>query len=1069
VAFGKELKRGLVREWSSKYVQYGVLKKMLEEIKLLGQEHHDLEIPRTPVAGGNADFNFEAFLTAPDPDNPSLHTRLDKDLERNDPAVVQHRDGSTGLKWGENGGYDEESAHADTQGEAHGNPQGGGHGSTRGGERGGQLAPGEASAARLRLQVTMEGSEIVSTVSGAVSGKNESVGKSLETRFFSKLDDGVRSASAFYYQMEEECFERWKALDAAAKHMNREDKEIKQELRSVPGRKSDLMGHFAVRRLDIEQHRDTLTEAFQDLFRKLCLLKRFKVENCKAVHKILKKHDKVSVQLPKTSKIYMEGADQTFLFAEQQIDKIINLVEKSYKNNVADDLKAFNKMELLDNGAALVAQAKADALAVGLLTGISVSSLVILLTVAAAVPPSSTQVSTHLPSLFVFRGLSLLYLHLLLLIVDMALWESFRINFSFIMGMEHLKGVRKERLARYISMVVMLTSVSALVYYLVSSPEISELASAAVEQPLSVWPFWKREMVPFVLVIVLMSHFLNPFFLVHWRINKRRHPRVYILRNIAKMLATPWYHVQFQHFWLADQLVSQSVALQDLAFATCYYTTGQFLQEGSDTCAPVSFGGWVATAVAMVPGWIRLLQCARRYRDSQSNANWGQVHPHLTNLAKYALGLIATALAAASRFDPSVKPAYYVFASLSTFYAFSWDIGMDWGVVSIKDGAPTFLPRGISMLHDKEDGIPAKIKLLYACSVVSNLFLRLTWAWGLVADIPDSALKVWLLGALEVCRRGQWNLLRLEYEHMGNVDQYRATRDIPLPGTMSAPNVAILTSSLMGVQDDFGRDMEDKENGGSDGSERMDDGGSHVVGCDGPGAADPSGHGVALLAEPMEVSTPSPEVPHAQSHRGQETWAGVGDKATPGARKRMNIAPIEIELSSRAESGVASATRTASESNSAGDSQLRRLDPVSAEKEDDVARTTVAGSSWDRVNTLRPRHPKLQEELRKAKSSAGNSKRPDAGSPAADGRSGSATPKVGKSPVAAMSKVSSLFGMRIKNAFPRPEGLECDILAMDDSESDEDQEDAFYSSSTPFQHERNSSGLPAAILPSVRL
>jgi hypothetical protein len=43
-------------------------------------------------------------------------------------------------------------------------------------------------------------------------------------------------------------------------------------------------------------------------------------------------------------------------------------------------------------------------------------------------------------------------------------------------------------------------------------------------------------------------------------------------------------------------------------------------------------------------------------------------------------------------------------------------------------------------------------------------------------------LYIWALGVIEVLRRGQWNFLRMENEHHGNVDQYRATRDVPLPG-----------------------------------------------------------------------------------------------------------------------------------------------------------------------------------------------------------------------------------------------------------------------------------------------
>jgi len=37
------------------------------------------------------------------------------------------------------------------------------------------------------------------------------------------------------------------------------------------------------------------------------------------------------------------------------------------------------------------------------------------------------------------------------------------------------------------------------------------------------------------------------------------------------------------------------------------------------------------------------------------------------------------------------------------------------------------------------------------------------------------------MGFLEMLRRVQWNFYRLENEHLGNMDQYRVTREVPLP------------------------------------------------------------------------------------------------------------------------------------------------------------------------------------------------------------------------------------------------------------------------------------------------
>lgn len=64
---------------------------------------------------------------------------------------------------------------------------------------------------------------------------------------------------------------------------------------------------------------------------------------------------------------------------------------------------------------------------------------------------------------------------------------------------------------------------------------------------------------------------------------------------------------------------------------------------------------------------------------------------------------------------------------------------------------------------------------------------------------PDSKIRSFIVAFLEMLRRWQWNLreftptlqyfvcvlmqslVRLENEHIGNIDQYRITREVPLP------------------------------------------------------------------------------------------------------------------------------------------------------------------------------------------------------------------------------------------------------------------------------------------------
>lgn len=52
---------------------------------------------------------------------------------------------------------------------------------------------------------------------------------------------------------------------------------------------------------------------------------------------------------------------------------------------------------------------------------------------------------------------------------------------------------------------------------------------------------------------------------------------------------------------------------------------------------------------------------------------------------------------------------------------------------------------------------------------------------------PASSLtRIFIVALVELLRRWQWNFFRLENEHLGNVDMYRVSHEVPLPYTVPA-------------------------------------------------------------------------------------------------------------------------------------------------------------------------------------------------------------------------------------------------------------------------------------------
>ncbi|KAG7094754.1 hypothetical protein E1B28_005570 [Marasmius oreades] len=66
--------------------------------------------------------------------------------------------------------------------------------------------------------------------------------------------------------------------------------------------------------------------------------------------------------------------------------------------------------------------------------------------------------------------------------------------------------------------------------------------------------------------------------------------------------------------------------------------------------------------------------------------------------------------------------------------------------------------------------------------MITNVLIRFIWVIYIPFSGPKSIyLSQFIAALLEVLRRCQWNFYRLENEHLGNMDQYRVTREVPLP------------------------------------------------------------------------------------------------------------------------------------------------------------------------------------------------------------------------------------------------------------------------------------------------
>jgi len=176
----------------------------------------------------------------------------------------------------------------------------------------------------------------------------------------------------------------------------------------------------------------------------------------------------------------------------------------------------------------------------------------------------------------------------------------------------------------------------------------------------------------------------------------------------------------------------------------------------------------VAFVLASLPLSIRFIQSVKRYADS------GLV-THLINGGKYGSGVINYLFYylwrhQATHYNP-LFALWLICNTVYSVYSASWDFVMDWSL--LRPHAKHFFLRD-------ELGYSNHIYLYYI-SIVTNVMIRFAWVMYIPEKGPSMLIRTFVVGFLEMLRRVQWNFYRLENEHLGNMDQYRVTREVPLP------------------------------------------------------------------------------------------------------------------------------------------------------------------------------------------------------------------------------------------------------------------------------------------------
>ena len=350
----------------------------------------------------------------------------------------------------------------------------------------------------------------------------------------------------------------------------------------------------------------------------------------------------------------------------------------------------------------------------------------------------------------------------------LIVWRRSRINFPFLLELPQTGRTAADNLASA-AIHSMLFALNMLLFFKVHHHDVFQSESL----------HRANRALPLLLCIGVFASLIFP-----WRERKQ----IWIL--FGDVLLGFFRPVRFVHVFFADWLTSVVKVWVTMAYATCFYTTG----EGFNECPQPSniqqceqnpvFVNLVLPVLSTLPYVIRLLQCLRMYLDTRKR------FPHLANAWKYCFALLIIVIGSTHQSwkhlpvtgTSIITNLWIATYAISTLYTYSWDVFMDWGL-SFKDGRPYVfacapLRRDRRMIHPTS-------WMPYYLAVGADVFLRFLWTLTLApshlpfGDFVNYKVKP-LLSFAEILRRAMWSLFRVENEHLNSTLAYKSVPIVPL-------------------------------------------------------------------------------------------------------------------------------------------------------------------------------------------------------------------------------------------------------------------------------------------------
>ena len=217
--------------------------------------------------------------------------------------------------------------------------------------------------------------------------------------------------------------------------------------------------------------------------------------------------------------------------------------------------------------------------------------------------------------------------------------------------------------------------------------------------------------------------------------------------------------VKFRDFMFGDLLTSLTRPFNSFTLTICLISCNECLEDNKrGSCIRNDISGLI---VNLLPFIIRFFQCINRYYYTR------MAWPNLANALKYSCGIVFVVINWV--FSSTNRPLVILVGLVNSGYLLFWDMIMDWNL--------GYMKTKYFFLRDK---LLYPI-FFYYVAIVLNFILRFTWLYNfyIPSDLISDEIKIFIFSILEIYRRTQWSLFRVENENQNNFEKYRTFLEIP--------------------------------------------------------------------------------------------------------------------------------------------------------------------------------------------------------------------------------------------------------------------------------------------------